>query len=287
MGILVFFVIIAVLSIFSAITMSRLATKTGAILKENHVSVVYARDMSAGLLKINQEITTSFLKNTKPDSLAIRQALDSFTRVLELEKNNLTEAGEDHLVAEIEAGFIGYRDSVLTIMNASKPAPGILFLQMKSENLYRQLTLLSEINGKAIEHKTDDAGITANHAWKQMTVLATLCFLITLSFAFRFASYFNERFFQLYHGINEIVASNYGQRLYFEGNDEFHDISLVFNKMAEKLNENSQNIVIPVPANPANDPTFNELQELKGLLARLKVIEEQSNKLITRLENRK
>ena len=30
-----------------------------------------------------------------------------------------------------------------------------------------------------------------------------------------------------------MVSSNYGQRLYLEGNDELYEISLVFNEMAE------------------------------------------------------
>ena len=77
-----------------------------------------------------------------------------------------------------------------------------------------------------------------------MTILGTLCFLIALSFTYSFASYFNERFFQLHNGIKEIVSSNYGQRLHFDGKDEFYEIALVFNEMAEKLNENKTKYTI-------------------------------------------
>ena len=61
-----------------------------------------------------------------------------------------------------------------------------------------------------------------------MTILGSLCFLIAFSFIYSFAAYFNERFSQLYNGIKEIVSNNFGQRLYFEGTDEFYEISLVF-----------------------------------------------------------
>ena len=77
-----------------------------------------------------------------------------------------------------------------------------------------------------------------------MTILASLCFLIGMSFTFSFASYFNQRFFQLYNGIKEIVSSNFDQRLYFEGNDEFYEISLVFNEMADKLKKNKQKMSV-------------------------------------------
>jgi methyl-accepting chemotaxis protein len=286
-GILFFFVIISVLSIFSAVFLNRLSEKTSAIFKDNHASVIYARDMSEGLLNINQEITNCFLTRKIPDSTSINNELGLFAKSLQLEKNNITEAGEDKLANGIESGFVEYRDSVLGFLHSTKPVEGILYLQMKFGNLYQQLMLLSEMNGKAIEQKTDDAKISAKSALKQMSILGTICFLIALSFTFRFASFFNERFFQLYNGIKEIVASNYGQRLYFEGNDEFHEISLVFNEMAEKLNENRQKMDLTLVADPAESSNFNDVQELKGLLARLKNIEEQSIELISRLENKK
>ncbi len=77
-----------------------------------------------------------------------------------------------------------------------------------------------------------------------MTFIGTLCFLIAYGFTFIFSSYFNERFFQLYNGIKEIVSSNYNQRLYFDGNDEFYEISLIFNEMAEKLKKNKQKMSV-------------------------------------------
>ena len=119
-----------------------------------------------------------------------------------------------------------------------------------------------------------------------MTILATLCFLIAVTFTFNFATYFSERFFQLFNGIKEIVASNYGQRLYFEGHDEFHELSLVFNEMAGKLEKSQQNLGVESQDHPEKDYNFNDVQEVKKLLARLKKIEEQSLQLITRLEKK-
>jgi methyl-accepting chemotaxis protein len=286
-GIVFFFVIILVLSIFSAFYLNRLSKKTGAILKENHLSVIYARDMSEGLMNINQEITNCFLTNKNPNRLLINKELSLFNKTLQLEKNNLTEAGEDKLVAGIETGFIEYSDSVEKFIKSPKPVAKVLYLQKEFGNLYQQLLLLSQINGKAIELKTDDAKVSAKNALKQMTFLGTLCFLIALSFTYSFASYFNERFFQLYNGIKEIGSSNYGYRLYFDGKDEFYDISLVFNEMAEKLNENKQKMALTLQADAEKDLSFDDIQELKRFLVRIKSMEEQAIDLMSRLENKK
>lgn len=286
-GILFFFVIILVISIFSAYYLNRLTLKTGAILRENHLSVVYARDMSEGLMSINQEITNSFLTNRSPDGALVNKEIDLFNKSLRLEKNNITEAGEDKLVSGIEASFTEYRDSVNQLIKSPKPVVKVLHLQDKFSNLYQQLVLLSQINEKAIELKTNDAKISSKNALTQMTFIATFCFLIALSFTYSFSSYFSDRFYQLYNGIKEVGSSNYGYRLYFDGKDEFYDISLVFNEMAEQLNENKQKMDLTLQDKAEKAQIFDDVQELRRFLVRIKSIEEQASDLMSRLENKK
>lgn len=286
-GILFFFVIISVLSIFSAFYLTKLSKKTSAILKENHLSVIYARDISESLINIDQEITNSFLTNKNPNVLFINKEFTLCNQSLQLEKNNITEVGEDKLVAGIETGFTEYRDSVAQFTKSTKPVAKVLSLQKKFNILYQQLVLVSQINEKAIELKTNDAKVSAKNALTQMTILGTLCFLIALSFTFSFASYFNERFFQLYNGIKELASSNYGQRLYFDGKDEFQEISLLFNELAEKLNENKQKMPLTLQADSERVNSVNDAQELRRIIVRIKSIEEQANELISRIESKK
>jgi hypothetical protein len=51
--------------------MNKLSGKTSAILKENYLSVVYAREMSEGIMNINQEIITASLMKRNADTLKI------------------------------------------------------------------------------------------------------------------------------------------------------------------------------------------------------------------------
>jgi hypothetical protein len=285
-GMIFLFIIILVLSVFSDYYLNKLSKKTGAILKENYLSVVYAREMSDGLMNINMEIVKGFLQHKTLDSAFINKELSIISNSLESEKKNITEPGEAKLVSGIEAGIHEYCDSVSELTKKSLKDSQILYLQNKSGILYQQLVLLSQINGKAIEIKTDDAKVYSKKALTQMTILGTFCFLIAFSFAFSFASYFNERFFQLYNGIKEIVSSNYGQRLYFDGKDEFYEISLVFNEMAEKLNIIQEKMSLTLQEESRKAITLNDLQELKNALSRIKSIEEQTVELISRLEKK-
>lgn len=275
------FLIILILTVTSGVYLNRMSKKTSAILKENYLSVVYAREMSEGIMEINQEITSGFLSNRNPDSLKIIKGMGIIDQSLKLEKNNITSPGEDRLVSEIETGYNEYRIAALKSRNSVQTTENILYLQNISGDLYRQLVLLSQMNGKNIEVKTDDAKVYARKALAHMSILGTLCFLIAMVFSYNYVTYFNERFYQLHNGIKELVSSNYGQRLYFEGEDEFSEIALVFNKMAEKLNEKMQNAPLTIKKSSEKEIIQHDVQELKDILARMKIIEDQVTGLIS------
>ena len=284
MGIVLFLAIILLLSILSVFFLNRLSMKTSAILKENHYSVVFAQNMSVDLIIINREIINCFLTNKNPDTILINKDLKSFINSLQLEKNNITEIGEGNIASGIEKDFNEYRDSVVKYLKSPTTVAKVLYLQKKYDSLYQQLIHLSQINEKAIEEKTNDAKVSVKKYYLIMSFIGSLCFLIAYGFAFIFSSYFNERFYQLYNGLKEIVSSNYRQRLYFKGNDEISEISLIINEMTEKLTDNNQKTS---QLSSEQDSNINDIQELKNILIRMHVIEEQASKLISKLEKKK
>ena len=286
LGMIFLFLIILILAIFSGYYMNELSNKTSAILKENYLSVVYAREMSEGIMNINQEITTAYLMKRNSDSLKIGKELGLIEISLSAEKNNITEPGEDKLVAGIDAGIAEYRKAVINLSRIAASDAGVLFLQNKSGDLYNQLIALSQMNGKALEVKTDDAKASSQSALTRMTVLATLCFLIGMSFSFSFAAYFNKRFFQLYYGIKELVSSNFSERLFFDGKDEFSEISGLINEMADKLKINKQKISVNLPDDQLKKLTAADVDELKKMLFKIKTIEEQAASLISKFERK-
>jgi methyl-accepting chemotaxis protein len=288
LGMVFIFIIVLVLLVFSGFYLNKLANKTSAILSENHVSVVYARDMSEDLMNLNQEMTNCYLTGRAVDTTFIKNKFEKLDKTIHLELNNITEVGEDKLAASLESGINEYQVIFSQFVNAPKQLDNVLLLQKKFGNLYQQLALLSQMNGKAIELKANDAKVSSKNAVTGMTILGSFCFLIALSFIYSFASYFNERFFQLYNGIKEIVASNYGQRLYFDGVDEFYEISLLFNQMAEKLSQGQSQEEKPSDflVDFEDNGSFNEIDELKDVLVRIRNIEKQAEEVISRIENK-
>lgn len=287
LGMIFIFLIILVLLGFSAFYLNKLSKKTSAILKENYLSLVYAREITEEISKVNLDFTTAFLENKKTEKQQILKTIEVISQSLEAEKNNITEPGEDKLVASIEAGFSEYSDSVAKAAGENLSAKQLLYFQQKAEILQQQLVLLSQMNGKAIEMKTDDAKISSKNALTGMTILGSFCFLIALSFIYSFASYFNERFLQLYNGIKEIVSSNYGQRLYFDGVDEFYEISLLFNQMAEKLSgeQTRDSEQLSFLTSAENEDPDDNVEELQDVLIRIKSIEKQAEEILSKIKN--
>jgi hypothetical protein len=284
LGILFFFVIILLMFVFSAIQLNKLSKKTGLILTENHVSVVYAREMSEALSKVNHELTSSFINSEVPDNAVITETLKQFANSLNVEKNNITEVGEDKLVSVIESDFNEYSNALASYLKNERVVASVTLLQNKYIELDQQLMLLSQMNEKAIELKTSAAMVTAKKALTQMAVLGTFCFLIAVSFTYSFSSYFNERFTQLYGGIKEIVSSNYGQRLHFEGRDEFYEIASVFNEMAESLTKSNQYVPSITLKSDEKEINLPECQELKVALMKIRAIEAEVAALISKYE---
>jgi two-component system, NtrC family, sensor histidine kinase KinB len=283
---MVFLLIILALSIYSAYYMNKVSKETGTILKENYLSVVYARDMAEGLTKMNQEITRSYIMNGNPNTQLLINELKVVGNSFQAEKNNITEPGEDQLVKGIETDLKEYGDSVLKLMESPHTATSILFLQKKYDLLYQQLMHLSQMNGKAIEVKTDNTKITSQEAMTQISIIATLCFIVALFYSYSFSSYSSERFTQLYNEIKKLEESDYDNRLEFDGTDKFSEISMVINEMARKLNENEKKTAINKPFESEKSLTDSDIQALKSILTRIRNIETEAELLLTRIEDK-
>jgi methyl-accepting chemotaxis protein len=252
-GMVLYLAIILLLSVSSAFYLNRQSEKTNAILKENHFSVVYALNMSESLTKINQEVADYFLISKKPDSAFLKNELILFDRSLQAAKANVTEPGEDDLLSRLEEGYLIYRDSVQTFIKLPDLKGNFQYIHNEFDSLYHQLTLLSGMNEKAIEEKTDDAKAYVKKATFRMTFIGTFCFLIAYGFTFIFSSYFNERFYRLYDGIKDSLSFNYNHKISLEGNDELSEMSEIFNEMADKIRSSRQKKDTNLPDSPLKD----------------------------------
>lgn len=99
------FAIIFALVFFCSYYVQTLAADSKAILKDNYVSVVYARNMATALNDMQSNATPSVFDAAKAE----------FERNLSLERNNITEPHERDYVEALSNDyrmFIGHRDQL-------------------------------------------------------------------------------------------------------------------------------------------------------------------------------
>jgi signal transduction histidine kinase/HAMP domain-containing protein len=173
------------------------------------------------ILKNNYE-TIEYTRN-------MLQALDSsdgmsfFEKNLVLQEKNITEPGEGPLTVSLRKRFGVYqthRDSaaLLTAMR---------------QDIHR----IMELNLSAIIKKNQAAKKSAENARSVISMLLTICILLGFTFVFNFPGFIANPISKLTEGIKAIAAKNYGQRIRLERSDEFGDMAVAFNHMAEELDK--------------------------------------------------
>ncbi len=115
---------------------------------------------------------------------------------------------------------------------------------------------------------------TAHNATLWIAIAGTMCFLIAFSLLVNFPSSIANPIKELTDSITKIADKNYSERLHFENNTEFNNLSEAFNLMAEKLedyeNSNLAKILfekqrIETLINKMPEPIIG-LDELKNIL---------------------
>lgn len=207
LGLLFLFGLVLLLAVLGIGFVYRLQRDSGAILTDNHRSLVYVREMQ----QVVDGLAEGRRVNTEP-----------LVENLRLEEANLTEVGEGDAVRQVRQEWEAFRrDSALARLPVVRQA------------LYR----IQDLNMQAIVRKNDAAVRSAETATLIIGILGTLCVLIAFSFALNFPSYIAEPLRQLTEGIRAVAARNYQARMRVNAKDEFGEVAAAFNGMVDKLDE--------------------------------------------------
>ena len=209
-GVGLLFVMILLLAVISGWYINQLKKETGNILEANYNTLEYSRNMLLALEEINS------------DSLAF----GVFEKHLSKQQKNVTEPGEREVTDKITSHFSAlknHRDEV----------------QLQSK-IRKDISELMQLNMNAIQQKSRIAEDTAKQAIFVISVSGTLCFLIAFILLVNLPANIADPIKALTESIRQIANQNYRERLHFDSNSEFGDLSHSFNVMAEKLQEYSE-----------------------------------------------
>lgn len=207
------FVVVIFFGSISLYYMNKISVSSKVILKDNYESLRYTRAMR-----------TILDDNEHPLS---QKLTDEFSRLLALEKSNVTELGEGEAVAALALAFRQLTASGTDPMNQRRAF----------RKVQQQFRIIDELNMQAIVKKNEAAQKSIEQAATYLMFAASVCFLVLFSFSVNFPGFVANPLKEFSEAIKAIGRKNYKQRLEFKGNDEFSELANEFNMMTAQLNK--------------------------------------------------
>ena len=207
------FLLALVCSALSIYYLNRLSADSSVILKDNHETIVYMRNIGVVIDENSGELNPTQI-NTIETNL-IKQ------------EHNITEPGEQLATDSLRSK---YEQLKLLANNSVKQA------SLRAE-MRRFIFRIMKLNMDAEEHKNAVAKATAANATLLVAIIASFLFIVAFTFIINFPGYVADPIKELTERIKEISKRNYHQQLDFKSNDEFGELAQAFNTMTFKLDE--------------------------------------------------
>jgi PAS domain S-box-containing protein len=202
LGLLFLFGVIILLITLAVFYVTKLSKVSEEVLKDNDISIEYVDRMLLAL------------DHSKADEL---------DEALSLQEKNITEPGEAELTLQARTYFEEWKKQ-------PKDSSALSLLRDR----LRQIAI---VNRAAISRKNEAVQNAADEAKIWLGVIGTICFIVSFTIIINFPGYIANPISKLTESIKQIARKNYEERLHFNSEDEFGELSEAFNSMAEKLDE--------------------------------------------------
>lgn len=234
------FFMIILLWIIGGFFIYDLSNRSRAMLQENYQTVESAKYLILSVDEIKNQQFKYFLsgKEIFDDNLYQQNRL-LFDTHLEAVENNITEEGESGVIEKLKHSYAAYISTFEQMISSEMDDPGLSFDRLIPEYTETRnlIVILWDMNMEAISYKNTLLESTAHGAFVFMSLIGTICFIISALFFLRFPRNIARPIGALIKGITEIANRNYSQRLDFQSNDELGELASAFNTMAAKLDE--------------------------------------------------
>ena len=207
------FLLALVCSALSIYYLNRLSADSSVILKDNHETIVYMRNIGVVIDENTGELNPTQINTIETN--------------LVKQEHNITEPGEQQATDSLRSK---YEQLKLLANNPVKQA------SLRAE-MRRFIFRIMKLNMDAEEHKNAVAKATAANATLLVAIIASFLFVVAFTFIINFPGYVADPIKELTERIKEISKRNYHQQLDFKSNDEFGELAQAFNTMTFKLDE--------------------------------------------------
>jgi len=277
-GILFLFVEFVLIGALSIYYISSIKYSSELTIKNNYRSVHYSENMIQAIDETNTAESSLLLnKQYHYDKKTLSVSFDRFEENLQLEEKNITEFGEKELVQSIKESYLKYK-SLLSEPKSTNATDkftsySVNVLPLANE-IKNKIFTVSTLNMQSIVQKNESLNEMIRHIYKILSIVLTVCFLITFSFMINFPNYIAGPIKKITENIKDIANSDFKSRIVVSRKDEFKELAEAINYMAEKLENSYQQVVVEkktsaVKTTVDNNQVLINIQSLLGSVSTL------------------
>lgn len=245
---LLIFAVIITNSTIAIINFSTLKNSIDNILKSNYESVIYAQNMAIAIERQDSaELEMMFEENKTNAQQIFKDNEKEFLKWLSMAKGNITEKGEDVIVANINTLYNEYLLKFTTLetileTKSGKELQGYYYNEIFPlfEKIKAECRNLLNINEAKMVILKDTSGIIAGRATYITIIISSITIIFSLIFIFYLINKTIKPIRDLIDKIKRISEGNYQQQINVTGQDEVASLSKEFNNMATKLSTYEQ-----------------------------------------------
>lgn len=236
-GIVFLFIEFLIIALFSAYSIYNISKQSEKIMKDNNLSIQYAENMLQTIDRINAlQLAVLFNPSRMDHEEELAGLYGRFEEDFNKEAKNVTESGEKELLQSLSAEYKNYRVSVAE-MRAITDKPVFYFQNLLSKyhslksNIYR----ISDINMQAIMKKNESVNQYERRSYVILTVIASICFLLSIVFIFNFPSMITDPIRQVTETLKSISSGNYDIHLDVKSKGEFKEMGNAVRLIVDRL----------------------------------------------------
>ncbi len=235
--------LLLVVGVYALLNLQRLGNASDSILRENYRSIRAAENMIAAVERQDSSVLTVLLTGERAELDTFRQNEIVFIQELGRAQDNVTLAAEPEILAEIEASYLAYLESVDPVrqndLELDNEAATIGYYSQVIVPAFHQVrdaaVQLRDLNQDAMVVASDNTQNVARTAIWSTAVVGGLAVLLGLILSLVLTQLITGPLHEMTHATELIAAGQYDIQLDQRSADEIGQLAGKINEMARKL----------------------------------------------------
>jgi NtrC-family two-component system sensor histidine kinase KinB len=237
-------VIILTISVWGVYHFVRLGRAVDVILFDNYKSILAAENMKEALERQDTSALFSITGHTDKARQQFAENAGKFSHEFTVAEANVTEDGEEKIVADIKVQYAVYQQDLANFISQSSPSRDaspseFYFNKLEPEflTLKNRIDDLLHLNQQAMLRASERATAEALRAEISTVIVAITGFIIALVFAWKFTAYVVDPISTLATKAKSIGEGDFEQHIEILSKDEIGVLAAEFNRMATRLRD--------------------------------------------------